>query len=246
MKIKTQNGVTRRRVLQGGSIALLGYFASASGVLDAADDESLKIGIIGSGRIGGAIGVRWAQAGHHVLFSSRHPENLADLVAEAGADARAGFPHEAAEFGDVVFIAVPYGALPQVGRDYAQLLKGKIVIECGNPRADRDGPMATRAIEKGTGIASAEYLPGVRLVRAFSAISSTAVRQQSHPDSGLIGVPIAGDDAEAVAIASRLVVDMGFDPVVVGGLSQARQFDRDTAVYVKGMTADELREALNL
>ena len=167
-------------------------------------------------------------------------------MARAGPRARAGLPDEAARFGEVVLIAVPYGALPQVGRDYAPLMQGKIVIDCGNPRADRDGPMADQAIAKGTGVASAEYLPGVRLVRTFSALSFTQVEREAHRAGERLGIPVAGDDAAAVATVVELVTDAGFDPVVVGGLARAREFDRGTAVYVKGMTARQLREALGL
>lgn len=206
----------------------------------------IKIGIIGSGRQGGAIGLQWAKAGHEILFSSRHPERLKDLVAHAGAKARAGLPQEAAAFGEVVLIAVPYGALPQIGRDYGPLMKGKVVIECGNPRAERDGPMADDAMAKGTGLASAGHLPGVRLVRAFNALSSVQVEKEGHRPGERLGIPIAGDDSDAVATVERLVRDAGFDPVVVGGLARAKEFDRGTPVYVKGMTARRLREALKL
>lgn len=215
-------------------------------VADAQTEDPLRIGFIGAGRMGGPLGLRLAEAGHEVFFSSRTPSELAPLVEQAGGRARAGTPREAAEFGDVVIIAVPYGALPQVGRDYGPLLQGKIVIDLGNPREDRDGPMARDALEKGTGIASAEYLPGTRLVRAFNAISFIMVRDQAHREGERIGVPIAGDDAEAVAVTERLVRDAGFDPVVVGPLETAKRFDAGTNVYVRGMTARELREALNL
>jgi hypothetical protein len=207
---------------------------------------TLEIGIIGSGQQGGAIGLLWAKAGHEILFSSRHPEELAGLVQRAGPRARAGLPQEAAAFGDVVLIAVPYGALPQVGRDYAHLMRGKVVIDCGNPREDRDGPMANDAIRRGTGVASAEYLPGVRLVRAFNALTSVQVEREAHRAGEKLAVPIAADDAEATRIAADLVVDAGFDPVVVGGLARAREFDRGTPVYVRGMTAGQLKAALGL
>lgn len=206
----------------------------------------LRIGIIGSGRQGGAVGLQLARAGHEILFSSRHPEELKDLVAKAGPKARAGLPEDAARFGDVVLIAVPYGALPQVGRDYAPLMKGKIVVDCGNPRVDRDGPMAKDALAKGTGVASAEFLPGVRLVRAFSALSFTQVEREAHRAGEKLGIPIAGDDKDAVATVARLVEDAGFDPVVVGGLARAREFDAGTPVYVKGMTAAQIKAALKL
>lgn len=208
--------------------------------------EPLRIGIIGSGQIGGAVGKRWAEAGHQILFSSRNPDELVPLVAEAGPNTRAGTVAEAAQFGDVVLIAVPYGAMPQVGSDNSQYLQGKVVIDCANPRADRDGPMADEAIAKGTGVASAEFFPGTRLVRAFNAVSFAMVEEQHHREGELIGIPVAGDDAEAVAITERLVRDAGFDPVFVGPLASARRFDRGTDVYVRGMTAAELRRALNL
>src|SRR5215208_4867980 len=77
-----------------------------------AQSKPVRIGIIGSGRQGGAVGTQWAKAGHEILFSSRNPENLKDLVAKAGPKTRAGTPAEAAKFGDVILIAVPYGELP--------------------------------------------------------------------------------------------------------------------------------------
>lgn len=209
-------------------------------------ERPLRIGLIGSGRMGGAVGLALAEAGHEVFFSSRHPEELGELVEQASGRGRAGLPREAAEFGEVVIIAVPYGALPQVGRDYAALMRDKIVIDLGNPRADRDGPMADDAIARGTGVASAEYLPGVRLVRAFNTLSFRMVEEQAHREGELIGVPIAGDDPAAVETVVGLVEDAGFEPVVVGPLSRAREFDRGTEVYVTGMTAAEIRAALGI
>ena len=253
-----EGGTSRRRFLTVAGTATLG---SGLGVTlhrepipllgmtrERADLQrrSMRIGIIGSGRQGGAIGLLWAAAGHEVLFSSRHPEELSDLVQRAGARASAGFPQEAATFGEVVLIAVPYGALPQVGRDHAPLMRNKVVIECGNPRADRDGLMANEAIAKGTGVASAEYLPGVRLVCAFNSVTSRTVEEEAHRSGEKVGIPVVGDDADAVEIAVRLVKDAGFDPVVVGPLARAREFDRGTRVYVTGMTAAELRQALSL
>ena len=239
--------ISRREFTHG---LLLSGLALATGLFNgtstAQTSNPLRIGIIGSGRMGGAVGLRWAEAGHTVFFSSRNPDQLDELVQQAGNNAQAGFPAEAAAFGDVILIAVPYGALPQIGEDYGAQMAGKIVIDCGNPRADRDGPMADDAIARGTGIAGADHLPGTRLVRALNAISFMHVNQQAHREGELIGVPIAGDDPEAVRIATQLVSDAGFDPVVVGGLDSARRFDRGTEVYVRGLTAREIRDALNL
>ena len=241
--------VTRRGFLQSTGMAAAGLAIGRLPTLTQVTTDhlrqSLRIGIIGSGQMGGAVGLKWAQAGHQIFFSSRNPDRLVNLVAEAGPNAQAGLPNAAARFGEVVLIAVPYGALPQVGRDYGPLMQGKVVIDLGNPREDRDGPMAADAIARGTGVASAEYLPGVRLVRALSAISFTQVRDAPRTPER-IGVPIAGDDTAAVEIATRLVEDAGFDPVLVGSLARAREFDRGTEVYVRGMSGAELRAVLNL
>jgi 8-hydroxy-5-deazaflavin:NADPH oxidoreductase len=248
---RSAHGASRRDFVRraaasvGGLLLAPALFAERVGAARA-PDGAMKIGIIGSGRQGGAIGLLWAKAGHEVFFSSRHPEDLADLVKQAGPKAQAGLPEEAARFGDVVLVAVPYGALPQVGKDYAPLMKGKVVIDCTNPYPDRDGPVAQDALDNGVGAASAEYLPGVRLVRAFNAITFISVERKAHREGAKVGIPIAGDDADAVRIVSDLVVDAGFDPVVVGPLSRAREFQPNTPVYLKDMTAAQLRTAFGL
>ncbi len=235
--------ISRRTFISAGGALALWPHGAASQTPTA---KPLKIGLIGSGRQGGALGLLWAKAGHEILFSSRHPETLKDLVAQAGPKAKAGLPEEAARFGDVVLIAVPYGALPQVGKDYAALMKGKVVVDVGNPRVDRDGEVGKDALARGTGVTSKEYLPGVRLVRALNALSFTQVTKEAHRAGEKLGIPIASDDQDAIAVAVRLVTDAGFDPVVVGGLARAKEFDAGTPVYVKGLTAAQLKAALRL
>jgi hypothetical protein len=157
-----------------------------------------------------------------------------------------GTPREAAVFGDVVLISVPYGALPQLGRDLAKELAGKVVLDTGNPYPERDGEMALEARRKGTGVASAEFLPGVRLVRAFNAMSYRSLRSEAHRAGELVAIPIAGDDERALGVAARLVRDAGFEPVVVGPLARAKLFDVGTPVYTQVLTARELRERLGM
>jgi predicted dinucleotide-binding enzyme len=227
-------------------VLVAAVLAVLSGTLPASAQSKPRIGLIGSGRQGGALGVLFAKAGYPVLFSSRHPEELKDIVAKAGPNAKAGLPQDAATFGDIVVIAVPYGVTPQIGKDYAALMKGKIVIDLGNPREDRDGPMATDAKAKGTGVATAQYIPGVKLVRAFNALSFVQVEKDAHRAGEKLGIPVAGDDPAAVKTVVQLVIDAGFDPVVTGNLSTAKSFDTGTPVYVKGMTAKQIRETLKL
>ena len=228
-------------------VVLVAAVVALSGVaLPAWAQSKPKIGLIGSGRQGGALGVLFAKAGYPVLFSSRHPEELKEIVAKAGPNAKAGLPQDAAAFGDIVVIAVPYGVTPQIGKDYAALMKGKIVIDLGNPREDRDGPMATDAKARGTGVATAGYIPGVRLVRAFNALSFVQVERDAHRTGEKLGIPVAGDDAAAVKTVAQLVIDSGFEPVVTGNLASSKNFDTGTAVYVKGMTAKQIKDTLKL
>lgn len=206
----------------------------------------LKIGIIGSGHIGGTLARLWVAAGHEVLISSRHPDELKALAASLGPRARVGTPRDAAVFGEVVLVSVPYGALPQVGRDLKAELAGKIVLDTCNPYPSRDGEMAVEARRLSTGVADPQFLPGVRLVRAFNAINSGDLASQAHRAGEPIAIPLAGDDAQALAVAERLVRDAGFAPVLVGPLSRAREFDVGMPVYTRLMTAPELRKALGL
>ncbi len=225
--------------------ALLLCAAAFSAPLSAAE-APMKIGIVGTGNIGGALATHWAKAGHELVISSRHPEELQELAKSLGPKVRVGTPAEAAKFADVVVLSVPYKATPDVGRDLASIWKGKIVLDTGNPYPFRDGAMAQDARKRGTGVTSKEFLPGVRLVRAFNAISEKNLKNDGNRQEGRWAIPLASDDAEALKVAARLVRDAGFDPVVVGGLARAREFDVGTDVYTELLTAKQLREALGL
>jgi 8-hydroxy-5-deazaflavin:NADPH oxidoreductase len=181
----------------------------------------LKIATLGAGHIGGTLGGLWVKAGHPVMFSSRHPEELKDFVAGLGPLARAGGVEEAIAFADAVLLAVPYRALPQIGKDHARELAAKaLVLDACNPFPGRDGEIAVWAREKGAGLATAELLPGARLVRAFNAIGYSRLPELGR--QGGTGMPIAGDDANAIALASQLIREIGFEPVLVGPLAMGR------------------------
>lgn len=241
-KTHETRGSSRARWLVLALVAAL----AAPGAARAGEVRPLRIGVIGAGRIGGTLASLWAKAGHDVLVSSRHPEQLQELARSLAPRGRAGTPREAAVFGDVVLVSVPYGALPQIGRDLAKELAGKIVLDTGNPYPERDGEMAHEARRKGTGVASAEMVPGVRLVRAFNAIGHRSLASEAHRAGKRVAIPLAGDDADALRVAERLVRDAGFEPVVVGPLARARLFDVGTAVYTQLLTADELKARLGL
>ncbi|MFI4986646.1 MAG: NADPH-dependent F420 reductase [Alphaproteobacteria bacterium] len=237
----------RRDFLRLGAGAAL--FAAArplAAMAQSAGSSAIKIGVIGSGRLGGTVGSLWVKTGHPVLFSSRKPEELKGLVEGLGALARAGTVAEAIAFGDALLVAIPYGALPQLGRDYGASLAGKIVLDACNAIASRDGDIANEAKEKGVGLTSAKYLPGTRLVRAFNMLSYTVLARDAHRAGAAVAIPIASDDAEALKAASMLVRDAGFDPVVVGGLARASDFATGTPVYLQELTAPEMRQRLSV
>lgn len=239
----------RRAFLRAAAtaIALLPFaHLPLTAAAEAGRQNPMKIGVIGSGRIGGTLGALWVEAGHKVLFSSRHPQELMELAGRLGPRARAGMPREAAVFGEVVLVSVPYHAVRQIGRDLANELAGKVVLETGNPYPSRDGEMAVKARVRGTGISSAEFLPGVRLVRAFNTIPYYDLRSEAHRSGDRVAVPLASDDPQALKVASQLVKDAGFEPVVVGPLLRAKDFDFGTPVYARALTAHELRQQLGL
>jgi hypothetical protein len=207
--------------------------------------QALRIGVIGAGSLGGTVGRLWVQAGHEVLFSSRNPEELASMVRQLGPRAQAGTPRQAAEFGTVVLFAVPYGALPQLGQDLREVLREKIVLDACNPAPGSDDALAREAAAKGVGQTSAKYLPGARLVRAFSAVDASAIAASAGRQSGKLGVPLAGDDAQAVQVAEALVRDAGCEPVVVGDLAAARSFQRGGPGFRANTTVPELRRLLS-
>lgn len=182
----------------------------------AAGSPKWKIGVIGSGRVGRALGTVWAQAGNDVMFSSRSLDNDKKIAAEVGANARAGTPQEAAAFGQVILFAIPYSAFPDLIKSFGNSLNGKVVINASNPFPQRDGEIATEAQGKGAGLFDVQLLPGSHVVRAFNAIGAARMAS-AHEDPGKIGMPTEGDDRNAVEVASQLIREIGFEPVIVGG-----------------------------
>lgn len=208
----------------------------------------MKIGIVGSGLIGGKVGTLWAQAGHEVLFSSRNPQNLSELAKRAGNGAKFGTPEEAIAFGDVVLLSIPFVALPDFGRAMAKALGRKVVLDTSNPYPDRDGAMAEEARQsgRGTGPYLRDWFPGVRIVRAFNTVWEQTLAAEAHRPEPRVGVPLASDDNEALRTAADLVKDAGFDPVIVGPLDRSREFDFGAAVYDTGMSGADVRATLGL
>src|SRR5262249_38765692 len=149
-------------------------------------------------------------------------------------------------FGDVLFIAVPYGAVPQIGKDHAGAMKGKVVLDACNAVAARDGAIADEVERDGIGVTSQKYLAGTRVVRAFNTMSYMIFAREANRPDPKLAIPIAGDDGDAVRVGEGLVRDAGFDPVRVGKLADARRFQRGAPGYGQPVSAAELRQKLSL
>ena len=138
-----------------------------------------KIGIVGTGHIGGTLGILLAKAGYEIIYGSRHPETLKDLVRSAGPKACAGTVKEAIAFSDVIVVSVPLKALTEFDARTKDALKGKIVIDTSNPYPERDGVIAVEARKDpgGMGAFVSRLLPGARIIRAFNTVYFVDLRR---------------------------------------------------------------------
>lgn len=207
----------------------------------------MKIGIIGAGHIGGNAAKLFTEAGHDVaIANSRGAETLRDLVAEIGGNAKALSVAEAAEFGDVVFVSIPFGKYRELPAD---AFDGKIVIDSNNYYPERDGNYIE--LDEG-GTTSSEllsnHLKGAKIVKGFNTIWFEHLKTQGDKDLPVEerrAIFIAGDDAEAKALVTKLIEEIGFAAVDTGGLHDGgiRQ-QPGAAVYNKILTAREARELI--
>lgn len=208
-------------VAGGFALAAIARVATAQGP----PTDKLKIGMVGSGREGSALGSLFVKAGHPVMFSSRNPDQLKDLVAGLGPLARAGSVEQAVAFGDVVALVVPYTAVEEIGKAHAaELAKKVLVMDVSNPIPRRDGEEFVKKVNDagGAGLMTARLVPGAHIVRAFNAIGYSQLPGLAHRQGDPAGVPIAGDDPKAIATAEALIREIGFEPVLVGGLAMGK------------------------
>ena len=200
----------------------------------------MRIGVIGAGRIGGNAARLFAQSGHDVLVSySRDPDKLQAVAARIGA--RAGTPREAAEFGEVVMLSVPWRLLDDVLAEVGPL-DGRIVIDTTNQFAtggweDLGGRTAAQV--------NAQRMPGARYTKAFNTLTSGFQEQaagRTGPDR--VVMFLCGDDEEAKGVVTGLIDDAGFTPVDMGGTADAAPMEaprRPDAVYGEEVHEDEAR-----
>jgi predicted dinucleotide-binding enzyme len=206
----------------------------------------MRTGMIGAGRIGGTLARLFLGARHEVAISnSRGPDTLKDVVDGLGRGARATTAADAARFGEVVVVSVPFGRyheLPTGG------VAGKIVIDTNNYFPARDGHFEELDNDSTTSSELLQaHLPGARVVKAFNAIYWKHLRDRGRPagQPGRLGIPISGDDREAKRIVAELIDQIGFDAVDAGTLSEGgRRHQPGGPAYGTHLHTDELRARL--
>ena len=201
----------------------------------------MKIGILGAGHIGKALARLLAEAGHEVgLSNSRGPHSLHDLVQTLGHGIKAYTNEDAARFGELVIETVPFGRYADLP---AVQMEGKIVIDTANYYPERDGQIDLGGLSESAFIA--RHLPKARVVKAFNTIASAHLESQgdaSKPLDERRAIFIAGDDAEAKAVVTRLIEEIGFAAVDTGSLEDSKVQQPGTAIYGPDLTARQGRE----
>lgn len=208
----------------------------------------MKIGIIGAGSIGATAAKLFVNAGHEVAISnSRGPESLKALVSELGNRAKAVTVEEAAKFGDVVLISIPFGKYKSLPQD---AFNGKIVIDSNNYYPNRDGNFPE--LDQGKTTSSemlASHLRGARVVKAFNTIWFEHLKSQGNtklPIEDRRAIFMAVDDAEAKHTVSKLIEEIGFAPVDTGSLHEGGKVQQPgTQIYNKELTAKQAQLVLS-
>ncbi len=181
----------------------------------------MRIGVIGAGNVGGTLGKAWAKKGHTVMFGVRDAADpkVRQLIAESGANAKAGTVAEAAAFGEVVAVATPSDAT-QSALKSAGSLRGKILLDCTNPLKPDLSALTVGYTSSGAEHV-AGWAPGARVVKIFN---TTGYPNMANPKYGSESATMfyCGDDAAAKTAAAKLAADLGFEAVDAGPLAEAR------------------------
>ncbi|NEQ51078.1 MAG: NAD(P)-binding domain-containing protein [Leptolyngbya sp. SIO3F4] len=205
----------------------------------------MNIGIIGSGMIGSTLGRHWAKAGHAVFFSSRHPEDLEALAEETGA--QLGSVKQAAAFGSIVLLAVPFGVLPEVAEQMGPMAN-KVLIDACNPYPNRDGDLAQQVIDDpertSTGY-TASLFPDARVVKAFNSVYFKVLAEKAFRSGDeRIAVQVASDDAAAKKTVVGLIESTGYAPHDLGELANSTYFEPDAVLYNRNLPIRDAEELL--
>lgn len=191
--------------------------------IDIKERASMRVGVLGSGLMGGKLGTIFARAGHSVIFSyTRSRDKLERLARDAGKNARAGTPAEAAKGANALLLAVHWLQFNDVLKQAGDL-SGKVVLTCSLPMNKEN----TELVVGRTSSAAeelAKMIPKARVVCAFNTVPSEVLFSvfESRRKSARPSLVYCGDDSKSKKIAAQLIKDVGFDPIDAGPLRIAR------------------------
>lgn len=191
----------------------------------------MKIAVLGTGRVGGILGSRWAQAGHSVTFGSRDPSSAKarEALEKLGGNLPLATHAEAAAGADVILLAIPWTSVESVLASLGDL-EGKTLIDCINPlTADFRGLAVGHSISAAEMIAG--WARGGQVVKAFNSVSAATMANPSYGEKKAT-LFYCGDQAEAKARVGQLAADLGFDPVDAGPLRIARYIEPLAMLYI--------------
>jgi len=190
----------------------------------------MRIGVLGTGMVGGALGKGWTSAGHEVMFGVRDAGSEKAL-ARAAEGARLGSPEEAVSFAEVVALALPWGATEGLARSLGAQLAGKVVFDCTNALKPDFSGLVVGPESSGAELVAA-WAPGARVVKIFNTTGFANMANPRYPE-GAASMLYCGDDAAAKETARQLAADLGFDPVDAGPLVQARLLEPFALLWIK-------------
>jgi 8-hydroxy-5-deazaflavin:NADPH oxidoreductase len=188
----------------------------------------MNIGILGTGRMGSTLGKIWAQKGHHVFFGTRSIEKAADLAANL--NIQAGGYEDAAHFGEIIFIGVPWSATQSTLDSLGSLLDGKIIIDCTNALA-ADFISLAISPETSAGEIVQAWLPKSMVIKAYNTIGYGVLTEPNYNGIQASGF-YCGNNAQAKQKVATLISDSGFDPIDCGDLSQSRNLEAMTLLFI--------------
>ncbi|MGX1567097.1 NADPH-dependent F420 reductase [Streptomyces sp. NPDC055506] len=191
----------------------------------------MRIGVLGTGNMADALATHWVRAGHQVTIGGRDAHRAERLATRIGSRVKPASLRAAAEFGEVVLAALPFGAGADVARDLHAALEGKVLLDCSNPVGagfrllTEGGPSAAQRL--------AAVAPGAHVVKAFNLCHEDVWRMRPPVFDGRpLAVPVCGDDETALACVRELVRDVGCDPVAGGGLERAGLLEATAALFI--------------
>jgi len=202
------------------------------------EQNSMRIGIIGAGKVGGGLGKLWVRSGHQVFFSSRHPKRLKGLVEEAGSGAYSGNVADAALFGDIILFSPNFWSVDDALKATGPL-KGKTVVDVTNPLEWNPNGRMVRSLSGSTtaGEELAKKLPDAHVVKAFSTIPASFIPHAFHRPDQLqrLVVFYCGDHRLSKLAVDRLIADSGFVGVDAGSLRLARELEAPGRLHRAGL-----------